>query len=350
LDHTVLLDEDYTRDEFPFAFLRRKPPLVGFWGQSLMQDLAPGQLEYDSLCERIQRAHRLLGGAHLIVQRGSKINLGELDNDIGTIISCDGPPPTEWTPSPVNPDTYRYKDGIAASMREVSGQSAMSVHAEKPTGITSGIALQTLDDVESERFMAFHRAYEQFFVDIARHMITLSDIVPNARVKTKTSRGVEILHWSDVSLPEDESIVEIFPTSMLAKTPGARLEQLQELMAAQVIDAVRFRQLFQMPDIEADNELDAAVLDVVDRAFDKIILDGEFVGPEPFDDLARCSERALKLYAHARTYTDIAEDRLEMCRRYIEMCMSLNQPPSEAVPPAGAPPGPPAPPPEAMPV
>jgi hypothetical protein len=95
-----------------------------------------------------------------------------------------------------------------------------------------------------------------------------------------------------------------------------------------------------MPDVERDNELDAAVLDVVDRAFDKIILDGEFEGPESFDDLQRCLERALKLYAHARTYTDIKPERLEMCRRYIELCQrklseiqAASAPPPEAAEP-----------------
>ena len=52
-----LIDEEYTKDRFPFAFLHYSPRLLGFWAQGVAEQLMGTQIELNQILFTISRSY-----------------------------------------------------------------------------------------------------------------------------------------------------------------------------------------------------------------------------------------------------------------------------------------------------
>lgn len=347
IDGCTLADLPWNKDKFPFAFYVPRRRRRSFWGMSLMQNLAAGQFEFEKLTQKLQAAHHRMGGSHLYINRASNINCRELDNDVGTIIEGDGAtPPVELNPAPVNPQTYQYRSSIVEEMMRFSGVSSLSAGSQLPAGLSqaSGKALQVFEDFEAERLLIYHRALERWVLAISDLIIDeAADAVARGEdytVRFRGKRALEKVKWKDVLIDRENFILKVFPVSMLAKTPAAKFAQLQDLLNAGAITVDQFKRLFEIPDIESENEIDGADTDIIDRNLDIMVTKGRYMTPEPFDNLELSVKRAAKFYNVCRA-NDVPDDRLELVRNYIADAQALLEqaaPPPAPAPMPGAPP------------
>lgn len=337
LSNDWLVDETYTKDYFPFTFMRWSDRLTGFWGQSLAERLIGTQLEINKLLRFIQKSFHLGSAFKVFLEHGSRVAKEHINNDIGSIIYYTGAKPEYFTPKTVNNEIFQHLQYLVKSAYEEAGVSQMSANSKKPDGLDSGKAIREYNNVESERFAIVSQMYEATFLDAAKQYIDLTKELKeehdiNFQVTVETRKLMESIKWSDIDLDHDQYIMQMFPVSMLPHTPAGRMDFVQELINQQFIPREFGLKLLDFPDLESYSNLANAPLDDILDTIDQILVDGEYRPPEPFQDLQNGLKLFQAAYLRARNQK-IPEERLELLRRWMSTADSMVQ---GAQPPPGA--------------
>jgi hypothetical protein len=335
-DNSILHDEDYEDEFFPFAIYRFSDRLYGPYAQGMAEQLVPAQIEINRTLISIQRS-LYLGGTHKIfVKAGSKVIKSHFDNMIGTILEWSGDtPPAYVTPQLVQAEIYSHLESMKQSAYQLVGVSQLSASNLKPQGVDSGRALRAVDDVQVQRQQPVAQGYEQFYMDMSRIAISVARRTYEKHgkfsVKVPGKRFIEEINWKDVDLDNDEFSLQVYPVSKLPNDPEGRLATIQEMMQSGLVSPEVGRRLLDYPDLDGEEALANSSLDYLNKILDDMVEGGEFTAPEPFDDLVQARKLALEFYARAK-FNKIAEDRLEMLRRFIKQIDTLTQPAPPPVP------------------
>ncbi len=344
IDQTCLFEEEYDKHFFPFVFFHWSKKLFGFWGQGLVEQIQNIQLEINKLLWVIQRSMHLAGSFKIMLENGSKIVKEHMNNDIGAIISYTGTQPQYVVPPIVPPEIYQHLENLSNKAFEQAGVSQLSAASKKPDGLDSGKALREYNDIESDRFMTVGQAYERFFVDLAHVVVSMAKTLygegqESYKVKVPGKKFIETIDWKDVHMHEDAYVLKVYPVSALPDEPAGRLQTIQELMQAGLIDPESGRRLLDYPDLESDEVLNNAPQDYLKEILDKMAESGTYTPPEPFDDLQRARKLCLLYYAHYKQQ-GLEESRLDLYRRFIDqldMLAAAAQPQQPAPGAAAAP-------------
>lgn len=331
-------DTEWDKKRFPFAKLTWSRRLHGYWGQGGAEQVQPIQLEINKILWTMQRSYQLSGSFKIWVKIGSKIVKEHLNNEIGTIIESDERP-EYMVPPIIPPEMYQQLDKLKNAAFEQIGVSQLSANSQKPAGLDSGRALREYNNIETERFMILGQAYEQFFLQLSMLAIDCArDIYASKKslsVKSPNSKFIQSIDWKDAEISDDDMILQMFPVSSLPNDPSGRMQTIQEWVQAGWITPRTAKRIQNFPDLEAVEELDNAKEDYLHMILEKIIDDGEFTPPEPFDDLQLAKELFLNYYAYGKN-SGVEEDKLEMLRQFNEQVDLLVQ---KATPPPPTAPG-----------
>lgn len=353
----VVFDEPWDKAYFPFVDLYRQKPQCGIWGRGLGEELQGIQFELNTITNMIRQAIRMSGTVRWLVPNGSNVNTQYISDLIGSIIRFDGAPPEPITPPAVSAEVYSERDRLVQRAYEMTGISQMSAASQAPATLTSGKALETYTNIESERFSVAFRQYQHFFLQVGRQIISLAREIGqrNPAYKVKAvgkGKMMEVVRWADIHLEEDEYIVRPHPTNAFAQDPAARLQQVLDLMNSGTLDPKTGRRLLDgIPDLEEEDSYEYASYNLTMQMVDAILKEGDFNPPEPFMDLQDSIKRFQFAYLKARQ-SNVPEERLDLMRRWIEMAHQMMAPPPPPPgpppantngPPPGAPAGPPPP-------
>ncbi len=239
VDGTVLLDEEYVRDEFPFVWIRWSQHLLGFDGVSLVEEIASIS---DSINEHIQRMSQTVKHTSMGVciyeegdVREEDLRTNEDFINIRTKPGAANPP--QWiSPTPFWAANIQWVQMQVEKIHDISGVSEMTSTAQKPQGLTAGVAIRTVENAQSKRFSVIYRSYEEAFVALARHTVAcareLAEQDPDFSVRWPGKSFLQTLKWSDVDLRDDQYVIQLYPVSGIKNTPADRLQLAQELNAA----------------------------------------------------------------------------------------------------------------------
>lgn len=321
IENCTLLSEDYNKNYFPFVFFRWSDRLVGFYGQGLAEELVGIQIEINKLLRNIQKAQHLMAIPRVYIENASQVNSNHLTNEIGSIIKYSGQPPIMGTNPVMPPEVYQHLENLYKKAFEITGISQLAATAKKPGGLNSGVALREYSDIESERFVTVGQRWEEMYMDIARIMIDLSrDLYEDdkdLKVNVKGGKFLQTIKWKDVDLQDDQYIMRVFPSSLLPTTPAGKLSMVQELMQAGFIQREEALSLLDFPDLESYMNIQTAAVDDVKMILEKMIEEGEYQPPEPFQNLQLAIQMAQSAYLRART-NNVPEERLELLRRFMD--------------------------------
>lgn len=348
------------------------------FGLSLMRNLLAPQREYERVTAKIQNQNQKMGLSGFLAHKDAGLNERQMTAGVegsGFVAEWEGQiPPTPLVTEPVAVGTYQYAEGIPRNMLERHGISTLAAASQLPAGLAnaSGKAMQVFEDFEDVRLLPYHRARERFRVALGKLIIETAkrivDRLGSYKVHYRAKGGLEPIDWAslvDMVKDMDSFALKVFPVSQLSKHPAARFAQLTELLNAGAISVEQFKRLFDLPDLEAENQLDSADTDVIDRAMDIMVTKGTYMAPEPFDNFDLIVQRAGKFINVCRQQK-VPDDRIKLLRDYIEDAKSLKEqiaaeeaakaaamaPPPPApmpgMPPAGGPPMPAGPAPEGM--
>ncbi len=357
INNRTLVREDYDDVRVPHILLTRKVPLYGLTSPGLIADCLPIQREHDDITERLRESHATMGVPRILLLKGSSMSLASLDDVPGTVIQVDSMDAVkEWNAQPANEQVYAYRQQQVSDMQLVSGVPEMNMTGKVPDGITAAKALAMLDDVVSEKLSQPLRQREAFFVKIAERCLdAVRKIAKRHRgkyvVKSENGRFLEELNLKDIDIPFGSYRLRCFPTNFLSQTPSVRYDRLSEMRQRGDINEMEFRALSEIPDLEAENDLETAPQDIVDLCIDAILTKDKSFVAEAFDDHQLIVLRGGKSFNLARVQAPSPEEdpdaykvhvrRLKNLTNYIMSAMNWLQPPASAPGVAGVGQGPP---------
>ena len=346
----VLVDEEYDWDAFPIATLHYCEPLTGFWGTGLVEQIEGYQYELNCANEKLSEMHRL-SGSLVVVPDGGDVSATELNNDVGTILHTTPGvgEPKVWQMDLVSQTLAARVPELAQRAMNNSGISQMSAQSAKPSGISSGVALQTLDDVETERFIIFGRQYEAWCLDMSRLFVCGAKQIAATHgdyaVGVPMRAGLINLSWKDVEIDGYE--LRIFPTSELSTKPAAQLEKMEQWFNVGLFDGDTLWRLSDNPDVQAELELRIADKMVIDDMLEHMLDADEddedaYLAPTPYQDYEWAKRRAQQKLNRA-VLDGAPEFNQQQLRDFITDCEGelekLKPPPAPPMAPPMGPPG-----------
>ncbi len=329
-----LINEEYTKDRFPFTFIHYAPRLLGFWSQGVAEQLMGTQMELNSILFTIARAIKLVGVPRIFVEDGSKVVSSHFNNEVGSIVKFRGTKPQYEVAQSNAPELYAERDKLIAYGYQQSGVSALQASSQKPQGLDSGEAIRTYDDISTDRFASLSRRYDNFFVELTYQIIDLAKDIAIEQGSYSTvypnKNGTKEIDLPKAAMIEDAFIVQCFTQSSLPKDPAGRLAKVTEMVQSGMITLQEGRRLLDYPDLEQIEKLANASEERIFQILDDIIESGKYTQPDPFMDLelaTKLTTQYINLYASAK----LEESKASMLRDFFNQIQTLVQ---AAMPPA----------------
>ena len=283
----VILTEEYAADIVPFVFLYYKNPVLGNVTTSVADQLVNIQQEINILMAKIKDASQLNPALTFMIPEGSSMKVTQLNNRVGNVITykptpTGGQPVQSATPAFIDNQYIAVLNELIQKAYDIVGISQLSAQSRKPSGLNSGIALATMEDVESDRFETQLNQVLRAFVDIAKACLKV--FPPDEEVLPSAANKVSI-KWKDIVKESENMSIQYSGADNLSKDPSTKLQQLQQLSMAGVIPAARIPQLMQIPDLEMGYSLSNNAIDAVMAVIKSCIDDDNFDVPEfiPFE-------------------------------------------------------------------
>ena len=340
----LLLDEPYDRDCFPFVFLHYAPRLVGFWAQGLAERQMGTQIEINKLLMTISSAINLVGVPRVFVEDGSKVVKAHLNNSIGSIVTYRGTKPSYEVAPCVPVELYSQLQRLVDYAYQQEGISQLASSSMKPAGLNSGVAMREYNDIQSDRFAALSKRYDQLFIDLAYQNIEFAKFIAEETGTYTTvfpnKDGTREIDLPKMDILEDTYVIQCFDSSSLPREPAGRMQRVTEMLQAGFIGPEEGRRLLDYPDIEQVDKLANAGEERILKILDQIIEDGTYTPPDPFMNLEKAKELVVQYY-NLYEGTKLEEEKAQLLRDFFSQVNALIQEASQ--PPPGAAPGGPVP-------
>src|SRR5574344_1946651 len=281
---------EYKPQELPFVFLHYNSPIISNTSMSIVDMLNSIQLEINSLMSKIKDASQLNPANTYFVPADSTIKATQLNNRIGNIVtyattpSMTGSPVTVATPPFIDNQYMETVDSLVQKAYEMVGVSSLSAQSKKPTGLNSGVALSTMEDLESDRFETQLNQIIRAYVDIAKKCIACFDKSDNILPKSNSHVSIK---WRDVVEETDKMVIQFSGADALSKDPSQKLQQLQAMVQAGILPAERMAQYMEIPDVNSGYNLANNSINAVLSVIDDCLKNDNYDVPEyiPFDML-----------------------------------------------------------------
>lgn len=355
----TLLSEEWTRDEFPFLFLRYAPHLLGFGSGSLVEESLPTAREMNASLARMAEGERKLAAGAIVYEEGSIEDTALADAKIGALLAVKPGtmPPQVFQPQGFSDSTMSWMRMQWDKSFELTGVSQMGATSRKEPGVTAGVALRTLAQMETERFAVVYGAYEQALaVDLTRHHIACAREVAEANkgkfsLRWPGGRFLNETDWSEASLEDDQYVLQSHAVSGLVNTPADRLQLGQDLFNSGTISQDAFLRITQLKDVDGELKVKNVQHELVEHYVESWLEaepedeeDGSFRyrPPVPFMNHAEAIVEVATAYLQAEL--DGCPDwNLQFFTNFITQCDGFIQKAAAKQAAASAPPPPPAP-------
>lgn len=265
---------DYKR--LPVTSMWWSAPVLGWSTTCLADDLYTIQVTVDEIQLRIDQAIKQSPFNTVFVPEGSDIKETMLSNEAAIIVRyVEGPSggmPVVATPAPISSMYSQLLESYVNKAYEIAGVSQLSAQAKKPAGLSSGVALQTMEDVESERHNVTVQAYIHQFVELAELAIEVlpseADVLPDSMSRAR-------IKWGDIKKQKDALHIQFSAGSALAKDPATKIQQIQQLQQLGIDLNPILPQLLEIPDLETAYSATTASYDYWQATIQKAAESGE---------------------------------------------------------------------------
>jgi hypothetical protein len=357
-------DEAWDEEEFPFAIGEWKPDVVGPWGIGLAADMQADQIELNRTLIKLQETIGAAAGMWLL-QKGSKISPKRITDLPGSIVEFDSVPPQWLQPNTFPSDLVQHADMVINRALRRAGINEMAATGSKPAGLDSGAAIREYRDQFSLRQSPHSKVYDALAVALAKRLVACNreiyEYVNSDEGKKKNLKMPEVsatvkrgrravlkkFRWEEDGAPSNAHQITSYPVSSLPSNPALRTQTVQDWIGGGLINQDEARALLDFPDTEGHMNLALADHDYALFAFETMVEDGEYVPPEPYQNLKMALELMRRAYLRARI--DGAPDaRLDLVRDHMaaidRLMVKATPPPAPAAmgltPPLAAMPAP----------
>lgn len=329
VDGATLYCRPYRWPRFPGTVFRWEVQPLGFHGTGVPAELIGIQYEINALLRMVQESAYFGGNVRIFVEKGSGVAQSHLTNSLRIpVVEYRGQPPIVQAMDLASPQIFQHLQYLEQRAYNVTGISQLDAQSQTPFASMSGRARLVHSNNESLRFKATVERYENGFVELAEATLwACSDDLDENGDATITFRGKERLEQiklSDIALEDGEDLdIERWSSSQLAHTPGARMEQVDFLVANGYVDRRRALPLMDIGDIRAETDLAMAPYNLIDEMIARILEDGEPQSPTPYMDLEYGLERVQLEIQRCDLRPGTPIDRLDMLREFREQIVDI---------------------------
>lgn len=290
VDADIYEIEKYEAEVVPFAPLFFTHPVNGSTTQSVVDLLNSIQLEIDVLMSKIKDASQLNPAMTAFVPNDSNIKVSEINNRIGNIVmykptpNMTASPVTTMTPAFIDQQYIQVLDMLVQKAYELVGISKLSAQSQKPSGLNSGVALATLEDVESDRFETQLNQVIRCYVNIAKICVETFPQDDSILAEAATRSGIK---WRELTKLKKQMTIQFSAADNLSKDPSTKLQQLTLMAKSGIIPQERIAQYMDIPDLESGFSLAQNAANACQRVIESCIKDDVYDVPEfvPFSML-----------------------------------------------------------------
>ena len=308
-------EHNYDSELLPFVILNYESPVKGTSCSSVVDLLYGIQKELDYLNTCIKDATQRSNIKRYFVPEMSNVKVSKLSNRAGEMVTYT---PIQGVTNPIIPDASPVMDNqwlelvkqYKQDAYELVGISQLSATSQKPKGLNSGVALDTMESIESDRFETQLNQVIRAYVDIAKACLHLFD--PNDSVLPPTIWRKQIT-WGDIVNSSAKLCIQFSAAEFLSNDPSIKIQQVQALVNSGYISRQRAASLMEIPDLQqgyslANNALNA-VLAVIDDCIERDIYDIPIYIPTKLL-LEEIANTCLSLRAASNDENDIAIQKL----------------------------------------
>lgn len=255
---TTLVDEEWKRPSFPFAWMIWDPAPFGIWGTPLIDGVDAIQAVVSEMVNDLHENIRLHGAGYTSVEIGSHEESDLTSNVPGKILYrvSGTQPPTTHMPPPFSPATFQFVDWLRGLAYELKGVNEMAAQGRKEAGVDAAVAMRVMNDLQSERFLPQSRMYENFFVQLCRLDIEAAQELVDAKVNVSATLPNEgflrTIDFNEIRLPEDMYEVTIQASSSNEDTLAGRRQMVAELESKGVLSPETAAELLNSPNIDTE--------------------------------------------------------------------------------------------------
>lgn len=284
---------EFKSDVLPLVQLRWNNSIMGNYSSSIVEELDGLQTQIDLISAKISAASQLTPANTTYVLEGSNLTPGDINNRVGNVYGVKCPPGMNTipvmnvTPSPIDPYWQTLMEYYVQKAYEMIGISQLSAMSQKPQGADSGVALQTLEDVESDRFEQQVISFVQGFMDLARVLI---QVVPEDADILPSDKYTKAFKWKDVIKSNDLFKLQYSAQSALSKDPQEKLKQVLQLREQGFLSNYEVPIYLDLPDLQSAYEGAQAIENAIDALIDDCIENGTTDVPE-FIDYEQLAQR-----------------------------------------------------------
>ena len=154
------------------------------------------------------------------------------------------------------------------------GISQLSAMSQKPKGLNSGVGLQTMEDIESDRFETQLNSVIRVYVDIAKICMEVFDplepILPSSIYRGHIT-------WKDITEARNLMSIQFSSLDKISKDPVVKQQIISQWVNSGYISRAHAMQLMEVPDDTRgyslmNNSLNA-VMSVIDDCIERDIYD-----------------------------------------------------------------------------
>jgi hypothetical protein len=296
--------------------------------------LSPLQIEINKIMRMISKAIELVAVPKVFLTNTASIPNVQINNKIGQIIKhAAGQPPVFYTPTAMTPEVYKYLDWLIQKGYEIVGLSKMSATSEKPAGLSSGRALRTYQDIESDRFSIISQCWDNFFLNLCDSIVCeAKEFYKGKKINIVGQQFISTVPWAEIDINEDEYVTRVFSTNLLPTQPSAKLEYVRELVEMGAVKADRTFELMELPDTDKYIEQRNGTANLVKKQIDLILTKNQYQAPDPKINPTQGYEIANDRFLDLLSKEDVDQEKIELLSRYVEQIEELMAPPQQLEP------------------
>ncbi len=320
-------EEKYDENVLPLVPVYYEQPLNGNSSYSIVDLLYGIQKKINEILIKISEAVSLTPCNTFLVPEESTIKASKLNNQVGQVITytatpnMTGSPVTVATPAFIDPQYMTTLNTLKQDAYEIVGISQLSAMSTKPAGLNSGVALSTMENIESDRFQTQLNQILRLYTDVAKKIIELFPADENILPENKNRLSIK---WKDIKKSKDKLSIQFSAADSLSKDPMLKMQQIDYLQAKGYIPASRVPSLLQLPDLELSYSFAANNLNAIQAVIDDCI-DNENYDLPPYISLESLKPEILNTCLQLRANGSQNNKDIDKLLKLYQVCLDKEQ-------------------------
>ena len=265
---------------YPIVNVYYNEPINNGKTVSIVDELEGIQTQIDLINAKIAATSQLTPANLVFIDEQSGLKSSDVNNKdcqiypVGIQPGNTANPVNVVTPVPFDPYWSSMLDFYINKAYDMIGISQLSAQSKKPSGLDSGVALQTMEDIESDRFEVQVNHFINAYINVTRKLI---EIIPEDFEILPADKYQSTMTWATLKEQNNLYKVQYSAATSLSKDPAERAKQIIQMSQIGLITPSKAAELMDMPDLTdaySDAEcMEMAVAAVINNAVEYDLYD-----------------------------------------------------------------------------